>query len=100
MDMVLLDWTRMGRQYCLAGIVQHSGQLRVVRPLPIGHRTEAVRNLGWSPFLMDGHSRWEIFELIDPNPAEPSPPHLEDVWVRSMKSRHRLADPSLRRAIL
>jgi hypothetical protein len=22
-DMVLLDWTRMGRSYCLAGIVQH-----------------------------------------------------------------------------
>jgi hypothetical protein len=49
---------------------------------------------------MDGHSRWEVFELIDPKPAEPSPPHLEDMWVRSMKSRRRLADTSLRRAIL
>lgn len=57
MDMVLLDWTRMGKTYCLAGVVQHDGQLRVVRPLPITRRAEAVRNIGWSPFLMDGHSR-------------------------------------------
>lgn len=98
--MVLLDWTRMGKQYCLAGVVQHNGQLRVVRPLPGAHRTAAVRNVGWSPFLMDGHSRWEIFELIDPKPAEPSPPHLEDLWVHSMKSRRILADCALRRAIL
>ncbi len=100
MDMVLLDWTRMGKFFCLAGVVQHDGQLRVVRPLPIAHRTAPVRNVGWSPFLLEGHSRWEVFELIDPQPAEPIPPHLEDVWVRTMKSRHRLADLSLRRAIL
>lgn len=98
--MVLLDWTRMGKQYCLAGVVQHNGQFRVVRPLPDAQRTAAVRNVGWSPFLMDGHSRWELFELIDPKPAEPSAPHLEDLWVRGMKSRRILADGVVRRAIL
>lgn len=98
--MVLLDWTRMGKMYCLAGVVQQNGQLRVVRPLPAENRAAPVRNVGWSPYLMDGHSRWEIFELIDPKPAEASPPHLEDLWVRSMKSRRGLANPALRRAIL
>lgn len=98
--MVLLDWTRMGKQYCLAGVVQHNGQLRVMRPLPFAQRKAAVRNIGWPPFLMDGHSRWEIFELVGPQSAEPSPPHLEDVWVRSLKSRRSFAEPSLRRAIL
>lgn len=100
MDMVLLDWTRMGKQYCLAGVVQHNGQLRVVRPLPLAQRTAAVRNVGWPPFLMDGHSRWEIFELTGPQSAAPSPPHLEDLWVRGLKSRCSFADGSLRRAIL
>jgi hypothetical protein len=98
--MILVDWTRMGKNYCLAGVVQHNGQLRVVRPLPLAHQTAPVRNVGWAPVLADGHSRWEIFELIDPKPAEPIPPHLEDVWVRNMKSRNRMAEPSLRRAIL
>lgn len=98
--MVLLDWTRMGKQYCLAGVVQQNGQLRIVRPLPCAQRTAAVRNFGWPPFLMDGHSRWEIFELVDPKPAEPSPPHLEDLWVRNLKSRRSFAEPALRRAIL
>jgi hypothetical protein len=98
--MVLLDWTRMGKLYCLAGIVQHNGQLRVVRPLPIAHRTAAVRNVGWSPYRMDGHSRWEIFDLVHPQPADPSPPHLEDLWVRDLRPRRLLADRALRRAIL
>jgi hypothetical protein len=99
-DMVLLDWTRMGKSYCLAGVVQQNGQLCVVRPLPGAQRTASVRNVGWSPYLMDGHSRWEIFELIDPQSAEPSPPHLEDLWVRGMTPRRRLADRAVRRAIL
>lgn len=100
MDMVLLDWTRMGRTYCLAGVVQHNGQLRIVRPLPLTRRAVPVRNIGWSPFLMDGHSRWEIFELIHPQPADPIPPHLEDLWVRSMRPRRSFADQALRRAML
>lgn len=98
--MVLLDWTRMGKMYCLAGVVQHSGQLRVVRPLPAPQRAAPVRNLGWAPYLMDGHARWEVFELIDAKPAEPSPPHLEDLWVGTMRSRRCSADAALRRAIL
>lgn len=55
--MVLLDWTRMGKQYCLAGVVQHNGQLRVVRPLPLAQRTAAVRNVGWPPFLLDNTNK-------------------------------------------
>ena len=49
---------------------------------------------------MDGHSRWEVFELNHPEPAEPCPPHLEDLWVRGMHSRRIFADSALRRAIL
>jgi hypothetical protein len=99
-EMVLLDWTRMGKLYCLAGVVQQNGQLPVVRPLPAAQWNAPVRNVGWSPYLMDGHSRWEIFESIDPQSAEASPPHLEDLWVRNMKSRGTFADPAVRRAIL
>jgi hypothetical protein len=98
--MVLLDWTRMGKLYCLAGVVRQGGQLRVVRPLPMAQLAAPVRNLGWSPFLMDGHSRWGIFDLLGPKPAVPSPPHLEDLWVRGLQSRRRFADTAERRAIL
>jgi hypothetical protein len=72
----------------------------MVRPLPRRHRDKPVRNVGWSPFLLTGHSRWEVFELLDPEPAAPEPPHLEDTWVRGLRSRKRLASPSQRRAIL
>ena len=99
-DMVLLDWTRMGKCYCLSGVVRQNGQLCVVRPLPAGQAAAPVRNVGWSPFLMDGHSRWEIFDLVDAKPAEPNPPHLEDLWVRGLSSRHGLVDAAVRRAIL
>lgn len=98
--MVLLDWTRMGKCYCLAGVIRHNGELRVVRPLPVEHKTAPVRNVGWSPFLMDGRARWEIVELLDPKCAEPNPPHLEDLWVRGLRSRHCSVDPAVRRAIL
>jgi hypothetical protein len=76
MDMILLDWTRMGKSYCLAGVIRQNGAFRVVRPLLTQHRDAPVRNVGWSPFLMDGHSRWEVFELIHPTPADSQPPHL------------------------
>ena len=33
MDMVLVDWTRMGKFYCLAGAVVQEGKVRIVRPL-------------------------------------------------------------------
>src|SRR5690349_7506116 len=98
--MIVLDWTRMGKSYCLAGVVEQNGQLRVVRPLPARQRDAPVRNVGWSPFLMDGHSRWEVFELVGIEPAEPLPPHREDVWVRDLRPRRTLANPALRRVIL
>jgi hypothetical protein len=100
MEMILLDWTRMGKSYCLAGVIRQQGALRVVRPLLAQHRDAPVRNVAWSPFLMDGHARWEVFELIHPAPAAPQPPHLEDIWVHSLRPRRSFAPPVQRRAIL
>jgi hypothetical protein len=98
--MILLDWTRIGRSYCLAGVVQERGGWRVVRPLLYKHRDAPVRNVGWSAYLLDGHQRWEVFELVRPEPATPEPPHVEDLWVRALRPRRRLASPAQRRAIL
>jgi hypothetical protein len=98
--MILLDWTRMGKSYCLAGVVPQNGQLRVVRPLLARQREAPVRNVGWSAYLMDGHARWEVLELVGVQPAEPQPPHLEDVWVQGLRSRRTSASPAQRRAIL
>jgi hypothetical protein len=100
MDMVLLDWTRMGKSYCLAGVVIEEGRLRVVRPLLARNYHLPLRNVGWSAYLLDGRSRWEVLELVGPTPAQPEPPHLEDVWVRELRPRHCLAPPEQRRAIL
>jgi hypothetical protein len=99
-DVILLDWTRMGRIYCLAGAITQAGQIRIVRPMPGRARNSPIANNGWSPFLMDGHSRWEIFEMIHPVPAGATAPHLEDVWVHSLRPRKRLASPEQRRLIL
>jgi hypothetical protein len=98
--MVLLDWTRMGTAYCLAGVVLEQGRCRVVRPLPAHHRYAEVRNVGWSPFLLDGHARWEVFELVAPEPAVTEAPHVEDVWVKSLRPRRRMVPPGQRREIL
>ena len=100
MDIVLLDWTRMGKAYCLAGVVVEQDRLRVVRPLLARNQGLPLRNVGWSAYLLDGHSRWEVFELVGPSPALPEPPHLEDVWVRALRPRHCLAPTEQRRAIL
>jgi hypothetical protein len=100
MDMILLDWTRMGRTYCVTGAVRVNGQLRILRPLPRAQRDAPVRNTGWSPYQLDGHSRWEVFEVISPEPAPPLAPHLEDAWVLSLRSRHGLAAPAQRRTVL
>jgi hypothetical protein len=100
MDMVLLDWTRMGKWYCLAGAVSMAGAYRVVRPLLLKLHDAPMRNVGWSAWLLDGHSRWEVFEIVGPQPAPPDPPHLEDLWVRALRPRRRLATPAERRAIL
>jgi hypothetical protein len=100
MEIILLDWTRMGRTYCLAGVVAEPNGFRVVRPLPGRHRNSPQRNVGWSPFMLEGHQRWEIFELIKPEPANSQPPHVEDHWVVSLRPRRKLADVNLRRVIL
>jgi len=100
MDMILVDWTRMGRQYCLAGAVVGAKPARIVRPLLAKHRDAPVRNCGWSPYLVDGHCRWEIFELVGLEPADPRPPHVEDVWVRALRPHGRAATRDERRAIL
>jgi hypothetical protein len=99
-DIILLDWTRMGRVYCLAGAIVQSGQIRIVRPLPARSRTSPLPNNGWSPYLMDGHSRWEVFEMVHPIPAQSLAPHLEDVWVQALRSRRQVAAAEHRRAIL
>lgn len=100
MDMVLLDWTRMGRSYCLAGVVADGSGYRVVRPLMAKLKNSPFRNTGWSSYLMDGYFRWEIFELIGPREAVPEPPHCEDLWVRSLRPRKRSASANERQAIL
>jgi hypothetical protein len=98
--MVLLDWTRMGHSFCLAGAVYQEKQWRIVRPLLRKLRDAPRHNAGWPAYLMEGHTRWEIFELIGPQLANSESPHLEDLWVRAMRSRRRLASPEVRRAIL
>ena len=68
--------------------------------LPGRQRTSPQRNVGWSPFMLEGHRRWEIFELVKPEPAHSQPPHVEDHWVVSLRPRRTLADVALRRAVL
>jgi hypothetical protein len=97
--MILLDWTRMGKGYCLAGAVAQEGGYRIVRPLLAKDR-DAGRKLGWSAYLLDGHARWEVFELIGAEPAKAEPPHVEDLWVRAMRSRKCSAPAGQRRAVL
>lgn len=98
--MILLDWTRMGINCCLAGAVADKGGWRIVRPLQARSRQERVRNFGWPAHLLRGRSRWQAFELIGCEAAEPAPPHLEDAWVRQLKPLQRTATIHERRAIL
>src|SRR5579863_9304636 len=100
MEMILLDWTRMGNWYCLAGAVAEGSSWRMVRPLIARFRNGPVRNIGWSAYLMDGHCRWEVFQLVGVQPAEAQPPHTEDVWVAGMRSLKRLASLDQRRKVL
>jgi hypothetical protein len=98
--MVLLDWTRMGRSYCLAGVTSEKGAYRVVRPLPSRFRASPIHNVGWSAYLLDGHARWEIFELVGITPSLCEAPHREDVWVRGLRPRRLTASVPQRREIL
>ena len=79
MEFVLLDWTRMGRSYCLAGVVGDKGSYHVVRPLLSRYKDAPVRNTGWSAWQIDGHGRWEVFELIAPEPAPPG--RVYQLWL-------------------
>jgi hypothetical protein len=114
MSFVLLDWTRMGKGYCLAGAVFDGTEARVIRPLSIHHQraaggpgvislirsffvrsrpAEGDRTVAWPAFLMAGRSRWEVFDLVLSRPATPRAPHLEDTWVRGLRPCKRLATP-------
>jgi hypothetical protein len=99
-EMILLDWTRMGRSYCLAGVTAAADGYRVVRPLPVKYYGAPVANVGWSPFLFDGHARFEVFELVNPQPARHPAPHLEDIWVGGLRPCRRVADARQRQAVL
>jgi hypothetical protein len=77
-----------------------NGVYRILRPLPARSRTAATSKVGWSPFLIDGHARWDVFELLGPQLADCQVPHLEDVWVRGLKPRNFSASPEMRRTIL
>ena len=46
MHLILLDWTRMGKTYCLAGVVLDDLDVRIVRPLPARNRSDDVRKWG------------------------------------------------------
>src|SRR5438132_1160171 len=100
MEMILLDWTRMGGTYCLAGAVREQTGYRIVRPMLAKNRQLPQRKFGWWFRLLEGHSRWESFELVRPSDATPEPPHLEDLWVTGMRPRQRTAPADQRRAIL
>lgn len=122
MSFVLLDWTRMGKGYCLAGAVLDGTAVRIVRPLSIYHQhrsggssglislirsffvrdppAEGDRTVAWPAYLLAGRTRWEVFDLVSPRPATPDSPHLEDTWVRSLLPRNRLATIDERRTIL
>jgi hypothetical protein len=100
LEMILLDWTRMGSgTYCLAGAVLERGY-RIVRPLPVKNRSSAQRKFGWWFRAFEGRSRWEVFELVRPQTADPEPPHVEDMWVVNLRPSGRLATAEQRRAIL
>jgi hypothetical protein len=100
MEMILCDWTRMGHAYCLTGAVNSGDGWTIVRPLLHRRGGDMVRNVGWSPFLFDGHARWEVFDLVGVTSPPREPPHVEDVWIREMRSLKRMAAPVQRREIL
>ena len=90
----------MARSYCLAGVTAEGEIYRVVRPLLAKFRDSPLANIGWSAYLLDGHSRWEVFKLVAPERAAHPPPHVEDLWVRGMSPRRTVATAEQRRAIL
>jgi Dual OB-containing domain len=97
---ILVDWTRMGDHYCLAGFEVHGDWVRTVRPLQAHLRRDDARGKGWSALSVAGRGRWELFDLVHPQPAASQPPHREDVWVRDLVSTHTFAPPELRQFVL
>lgn len=123
MEMILVDWTRMGKTFCIAGVTAEGQGWKTVRPLPVpfpmGRRAGAgligaiaaaikkpnttapiPRNVGWFPDRLAGIERWAIVELIDPKPAEIERPHIEDLWVRALRLTGKSAPVEMRHAIL
>ena len=100
MEMVLLDWTRVGKAFCLAGAVLQDRNYHIIRPLFTKNRHAPVRNIGWPAHLLERHIRWEIFELIGSEPADPQLPHSEDVWVQALRPLNRFALREQRRTVL
>jgi hypothetical protein len=98
--MILLDWTRMGKMVCLAGLARQGEEWRVVRPLPCYARSAGVTHPGWPREFLRGRCRWEVFELVEPAAPKPQPPHLEDVWVNTLRPRYRIAPAAVRRRLL
>jgi hypothetical protein len=90
----------MGKAYCLAGAVAERGTYRIVRPVWAKGRQKTDPMAGWSAFLLDGHTRSEVFELVGPYTGPAVPPHVEDLWVRNLKPHRRLASAAERREIL
>jgi hypothetical protein len=117
MEFVLIDWTRMGKTFCVAGLVAEGGAWRTVRPMPVALRptphigvgtqkTESgslpsvPRNVGWLPRQLELFARWDILELLDPQPAEVERPHTEDMWVRLLRPTGRSIATERRAALL
>ena len=126
--MILVDWTRMGKTFCVAGVVAEVPGWRTVRPLPVPLRTpsrpraglrgviEALisgpkntaapsdpplpRNVGWFSNRLARVHRWDIVELMYPHSAEIEPPHTEDLWVCGLRPTGRSATLEERAAIL
>jgi hypothetical protein len=100
MRMILLDWTRMGTHFCLAGVVIEGKSVRTVRPLPERFYDGRSDHCGWPESAIHGHRRWEIVELVGASPAETRPPHREDMWVQELGWQGELAAPAQRREVL
>src|SRR5262249_46720177 len=100
MNMILLDWTRMGGRYCLAGVVVEGSGVRVVRPMLVRGRGTNDRRSGWPAAALRGHRRWDMFELVGAELAATEPPHVEDHWVRTLRPLGRSASVNERRAFL
>ncbi len=127
MEMILVDWTRMGKTYCVAGFVAEGDGWRTVRPMPLAATAPIARprlwgvvdallggsrsrqldrpdrpppNVGWFFSQLDTLRRWDIVELVEPKPADVERPHTEDVWVRSMRPTGRTVASEDRPAIL